>query len=228
MTERNYTCKDVELLIASQMVLSNFQTQLPRLCHIRKNWTRQYASELEIRINKTIDRFLGLDNQNELSRATSVLLSMQQPALQALSFLKTQVDLRFSQGPLNPLELLGFTRYWAAAQKGRRNAFVGLLYSFKNGLSSQLRDQLLAKGIAPALLDSITDYATQLELANIKPSTYRTGRATITNELIAKLNWIYREVSEICRIVSGYYKNDRLNSEKFTFQKLVKNTAKKI
>ena len=51
---RNYNCKDVELLTASKTIAESFRNNIGELSATRTTWTAQYANELVGRIDAAI------------------------------------------------------------------------------------------------------------------------------------------------------------------------------
>ena len=47
---RNYHCKDVEMLVASKTIAESFRNNIGELSATRITWTEQYAGDLVVRI----------------------------------------------------------------------------------------------------------------------------------------------------------------------------------
>ena len=63
---RNYSCKDAEMLMASKTIAENFRASIADLSATRTNWTEQYANELVGRIDAAIAGSLGIDPKKAL------------------------------------------------------------------------------------------------------------------------------------------------------------------
>ncbi|NJK95310.1 MAG: hypothetical protein HC905_10690 [Bacteroidales bacterium] len=47
---RNYSCKDVNMLMASKTIAESFKTNISELSTTRTDWTEQYATDLILKI----------------------------------------------------------------------------------------------------------------------------------------------------------------------------------
>ena len=227
---RNFKCKDVDMLLASQTIVKNLSQNLGDLSMARSNWTPTYVDELEAKINDAIENYLGLDKKKELRDATVKVTSIQAPALRDLSFLKTQIEVDFSKTAKIILKKLGYDKQHRNAHKGDQEALIQLLYSFKKGMNDNLKNDFVSKGINPELIDRIIGYATQLKEANVSQETLKETTKSVSEEAITLFNDIYNEVIGICKIAASFYQYDAIKKEQFTFTKVVSNmnAAKRI
>ena len=63
MNNRRYTVKDIEMIIASSVILKNAVLKKEFLQTKRSNWTDAFFQQLEEEINQTVQTYLGLDSQ---------------------------------------------------------------------------------------------------------------------------------------------------------------------
>lgn len=73
---RNYSCKDVDMLMASKTIAESFKTNIFKLSTTRTDWTEQYATGLITRIDNAIETHLGVDAKKDLRNATTTLASI--------------------------------------------------------------------------------------------------------------------------------------------------------
>lgn len=121
------------------------------------------------------------------------------------------------------LKKLGFDKNLRSVQKGDQEALIQLLYTFKKGLTDEMKTQITEKGTNPALIDRIIDYADQLKAANVSQETLKETTKTVSEEAVNVFNDIYDEVVGICKIASNFYQYEPLKKEQFTFSKVVAN-----
>jgi hypothetical protein len=230
---RNYSCKDVDMLMTSKTIAESFNANISELSAVRTDWTEQYATGLVTRIDTTISGFLGIDAKKDLRNATVMLSAIQAPARRDVSFFKTQIDDDFKNDTPKRdeiLKTLGFTRHLRGVQKGNQESLIQLLYAFKTNMTDTLRQEISAKGMTPSLIDNITGYADTFKKANITQETFKSSTKEITKEATDSFNAIYDEIIGICKKVSNYYQYEPLKKEQFTFSKVLDNlgAAKKI
>ena len=223
MTTRNYNYKDVETLEACKTITQSLSTYQADLVIARTTWTPEYVTALSTKIDDAFTSYLGLDKLKALREATKQLKAIQQPALNDLSFIKTQIDVDFGAEAVEIRRSLGFETNLLKVQKGDQEALVQLLFSFQKGMTEELKTQMTAKGTSPALIDRILGYATQMSDANVTQESLKESTQAISAEAIDVLNSIYNEVIGICKIASLYYKNDPVRKARFTFSKVVSN-----
>lgn len=223
---RNYSYKDVDMLLASKTIAGNFKSNISELSAARNDWTEEYATNLVLRIDQTIETHLGIDAKKGLRDATSGLSAIQVSAKRNLSFFKTQIDDDFKAEPATRDEILntlGFSKHLRGVQKGNQESLVQLLYSFKTNMTGSLRGQIVGKGMSDVLISNIMDYANTFTQANISQEGFKLSTKEITKEVAEVFNAIYNEIIGICKKISNYYQYDAVKKEQFTFSKVVGN-----
>ena len=219
MSLRNYTFKDVVMLMAAKTILQSMLENLGELSKVRTNWTEAYVTELILRVDTAIENFLGLDKQQSLREATDLLNSIMAPALRDLGFVKTQIEVDFVNEAGEMLKSLGLNKnIHGVNQEG----LIQLLYSFKKGMTPNLMTAMTQKGTNPVLIDGIIAYANQLQQANLSQESLKSMTQEVSKEAVDTFNGIYSEVIGIGKIASKFYQNDRLKKDLFTFTKVVK------
>jgi hypothetical protein len=216
------------MLMAAKTILQSMQNYLSELSMARTNWTIDYVTALILKIDTAIEDFLGLDKKQPLRDATGLLNQIQVPALRDLGFIKTQIEVDFNHEAAETLKTLGLNKnLHNISQEG----LIELLYSFKKGMTDELKNTMTEKGTNPALIDNITGYATQLQEANLTQEGMKTSTREVSQEAVDTFNSIYDEVIGIGKIASKMYKDDPLKKDQFTFSKVVKRmgtTSKKV
>jgi hypothetical protein len=224
--KRNYNCKDVDMLMTSKTVAGSFKANISELSAVRTDWTENYATGLETRIDNTIENDLGVDVKKDLRNASAALAAIQVPARRDLSFFKTQIDDDFKNDPSTKKEILktlGFDKHLRDAQNGNQESLILLLYAFKNNMTDTLRQQIVAKGLSTALIDKIIGYADNFKNANASQESQKSSSKEITKDMADTLNGIYDEIIGICKKASNYYQYEPLRKEQFTFAKVLAN-----
>jgi len=223
---RNYSCKDVDMLMASKTIAESFKTNISELSTTRTDWTEQYATGLITRIDNAIETHLGIDAKKDLRNSTATLASIQVPAKRDVSYFKTQIEEDFKKETSKRdeiLKTLGFAKHLRGVQKGNQESLIQLLYQFKTNLTDTLRQEITAKGMNVALIDNIIGYADTFKQANVTQETFKGSTKEITQEVTDVFNTIYDEIIGICKKASNYYQYESLKKEQFTFAKALSN-----
>jgi hypothetical protein len=223
---RNYSCKDVDMLMASKTIAESFKTNISELSTARTDWTEEYANGLITRIDNAIETHLGIDAKKDLRNASASLASIQVPAKRDVSFFKTQIDEDFKKETSQKdeiLKTLGFAKHLRGVQKGNQESLIQLLYQFKTNMSAGLRQAITAKGLSATLIDNIIGYADGLKQANVTQETFKGATKEITQDVCDVFNAIYDELIGICKKASNYFQYEPLKKEQFTFAKALSN-----
>lgn len=223
---RLYDYKDVDMVMASKIIITNLKNNLAELSVTRSNWTEEYVIQLESKIDNAIDNYLGLDKKKELRDTTRQLITLQKSALNDISFLKTQIEVDFKESKTkrnNLLKVLGLAKNIKTLRLTDQEALIHLLYTLKKGLTDKVKIEIIEKGIDPALIERIIWYGDQIKEVNVKQESLKLTTKTITKEAATAFNEIYYEVIGICKIASKYYMSKPLIKGKFSFKKVVSN-----
>lgn len=228
--KRNYSYSDVNMCLASRTIAGSLKTNIDELSEVRTNWTEDYATDLETRIDHTIETHLGIDPKKGLRDATHILSSLMEPAKINISSFKTHLDEDYKADHARRTEILknlGLTKNLRAVQNGGQEALIELLYAFKNNMNDAMKLEITAKGMPPKFIDNIIGHADEIRDANVSQEGLKETTKEISSESIVVLNAIYDEVIGICRMASDHYKNNPLKKEQFTFSKVVANMSRR-
>ena len=223
---RNYSCKDVDMLVTSKTIIESFKLNLTELSSVRSNWTEEYSNNITAKIDDAIENYLGLDKKKELRNATAHLSSIQIPAIRDLSFFKKQLQVDFADSKKKLKEMLknlGYEKNFRNVQQSDQEALIELLYTFKKGMKDSLKSEIVAKGTNPELIDRIINFADQIKQANVSQETQKEISKAVSEEAKNAFNEIYDEIIGICKIASSFYQYDNLKKELFTFRKVLSN-----
>ena len=224
MYHKNYRYKDLDMLMASQVITESFQSNLSALSTVHPGFTRQYAHSLSERINKGFEYFLGLGTSRELQRIKNTLNSVQAQSLRAIAFLKTLIELRTGNDITRKeqiLETLGFRKYLKAVQNNDTMALLGLLSSIRDKMNVSLKDELIKNKSDAAFIERISEYAKKLNKINRSKESLNATRKAIEEEAQQTFNAIYSDIINICKIAARFYSNDPEKHELFVFSKVV-------
>lgn len=223
MTQRTYSVKNVEMLLAAQTITQSLSANLNELATARSNWTAAYVSQLTDKIDDALENYLGIDKKKDLREATAVLNEIQTPAMRDLSFLKTQIEVDFGTDAAEITKTLGYDKNLFEVQKGSQEALIQLLYTFKTNMTPNLKNQIVQKGTNPTLINNITGYADTLRQANTTQESLKETTKELSQETTTLFNEIYQEIIGICKIAANFYQSDPIKKQQFTFSKVVAN-----
>jgi len=223
---RNYSAKDIDMLIAAKIIIEHFIANINELSLVRTNWTLEYANTLAAEIDDAIENKLGTDAKKELRQASADLYALMIPAKRDIAFFKVQLGEDFKQNKdrfKELLNLLGFTKHLHNIQNDDQEALIQFLYTFKANIDDTLAAEITQKGMNPALITKITGYAETVKQADVIQENTKGTSKEITDENKEVFNKIYDDIIAICKTASKYYQYDPVKKEQFTFAKIISN-----
>ncbi len=218
MTQRIYSFKDTDMLMACKTIIRSMSANQSDLSMVRTNWDETYITDLDGRIDSTITDFLGLDKKKELRDATENLKNILEPALKNLSFFKTQIEVDFGKRAKEILKSLGFTKPLKGLDQ---ESLIQLLNAFNKGMTNNLKNEIVAKGTNPVLIETILGHSANLQQANLEQEGLKSSTQEVSEEAVSIFNNIYAEVIGICKIASKMYQDDPIKKDQFTFSKVI-------
>lgn len=222
---RNYSVKDVDMLVTSSTILESAMANKKFLQQKRSTWADPFFDDLKQKIDTATETYLGVDSAKELRGATHALLSIQKQATRDLALCKVQIDEDFKSDKPRRDELLkqlGFTGFLKKTQTGDQEALIQLLYQFKTNLTAALKTEIVAKGTAKETLDAISTYADGLKDANISQESFKGSRKSLTAEGVKEFNDIHSQVMSICKIAAKLFMDNPPVKQQFSFNKVSK------
>lgn len=228
---RNYSVKDVDMLVTASTILESAIANKTFLQSQRSTWGDPFFDDLKQKIEDATQTYLGMDSAKDLRGATQALLAIQKQATKDLALCKVQVEEDFKTDKPRRTEILkqlGFTDFLKKVQSGDQEALIQLLYQFKKNLTKALKDEIVAKGTAPATLNTIVTYADGLLGANVTQEGFKSSRKTVTAAAIKEFNDIHAQIMAICRIAAKFFLEEPAVKDQFSFSKVSKtlNTIK--
>lgn len=221
MSIRLYSCKDVDMLMASKTIAENLLANQAKLASKRSSWTRDYAIGLSARIDQIIETYLGLDKKKDQRDATAFLNSISKTALHNLLLIKTQIEVDFNSEAAGIIKNLGYPKALKVFQGGHQEEMIELLYAFKKGMTPELKSRIVEKGTNPELIETLIAYATEMQQANLTQELLKETSQSVSEEALSAFNQVYEEIIGICKIASGFYSEEPLKKEMFTFSRVV-------
>jgi len=223
MSGRNYNCKDVDMLVASNVVLGNFKKNKDQLIPRRKTWADPFAAELEGRIGNALD-ILGVNTRIDQTDTTRELVSKQSETLADLASFKIQLEVDFDDDPQKLKEIenkLGFSRYYNKARNDQQEALIQLLSTFKENMSPALRQEIEDAGIDGELIDQLIAMRDEINALNVRQESLKASAPKDTALNLEELNAIYKQVIGICKIAPRLLSEVPTASEDFSFTKIL-------
>jgi len=222
---RNYSVKDVDMLVTASTIVESAIANKTFLQSQRSTWADPFFDNLKQQIETATQTHLGVDSAKDMRGATQALLAIQKQATKDLALCKVQVEEDFKKDTTRRTEIfkqLGFTEFLKKAQTGDQEALIQLLYQFKKNCTPDLQAEIVEKGTSKTTLATIITYADNLIAANVTQEGFKASRKTVTAEGITAFNEIFDQVMTICKISAKFYLNNPAVKDQFSFSKVSK------
>lgn len=235
--KRKYSAKDEVMLIVLAVILKNSTTNLAELTLKNPNWTAAFIAALQLRVDDAFKNILGLDPKGNQRDATDIVQAMQLKVLPLLSSFSLFLRPAFKDNNIRRNEILtklGFSSFYAKAEKKNIPALIELLFQFSSSMTPALKTEIIAsKDISAADIDAIIAFTQTLKNSNINQKTFQTTSKTITSANVEVLNQLYEDVVTYYSVlVSDYFKKKKSATvDSFRFGKIkkeVNNLTKKV
>lgn len=224
-----YPGRAIEMVYTSKTIADNLSANLDELSEIRSGWTPDYVADLKQRIDYILENRMGLDKNKDLRMVSNHIEDIEAPALHDLAVLRKQLKVDFSGDRLDEiLNTLGYSKHLVKARKRDTESVFLLLNAFRLGMTEELKEQIVAKGTSPKLIDRIIGYSGKLSEANAKQESLKVKTMSLTSETQEMLNNLYYEIIGICKIAYSFYRNDPVKRAQFTFRKIWKRLRNRI
>ena len=227
-TQRIYSYRDVDMLTASLTITDNAIAAKDFLIGKRPSWEDPFFADVRQRILNAFSSILGISSVKELAMQTANLNALGKIVLKDIAEFKIQLVTDFADNKVRGDELqhlFGFKSPGVTLPKFRKNqeALVQLLQRIKTGITPEIRSELEEKGMSPLTIDNIVTHADQYLEANVRQETFKGDKKVLTDVNVQELNAVYTQVSGIAKVARTFYKGSRVEQDKFSFKKIVKN-----
>ncbi|WP_282038683.1 hypothetical protein [Saccharicrinis aurantiacus] len=209
-----------ETLMGCLVVAQHFNKDVKELSTVRTVWTPEYSADLLTRVEGLMSTALGKQSNAEQKDATMQLVNLQGVVNRDVSFLKTQIEVDF--GADAPL-VLGKLAIPSQLNKvmAKQETIIQFLAQLEQGMTAELKQQIIEKGTNEALVDRIIAYGSQFKQYNLNQEVLKNDTKSISANTMADINEVFTEVMGICKIASRYYQFDPIKKERYTFSKIV-------
>ena len=223
---RLYKGSDVAMLTGISTLMQTAIANQPAIQQKRPTYTLIFLTATNNEVEAVIQSHFGVDSAASLKKATNTLTGIHKVAYEDVSFFNVQLKQDFADNKTRLTELrkkLGFTQHFAKAKD--QASIIELLYAFKQNLTKQDEDEIIAAGMDKNLIERIKEYADALKNANVTQETLKGSSKTVTAETVNTFNNIYTKVKKIAVICAGIFKDDAALKSQFSYSKVLANQS---
>ena len=223
--KQKFNFKTLPMLVAALTLCDHFDAEKQVFATENPDWDDLFITNFRNAIQLIMTEYYGVSTKEELGVQTQLVNELAGKAVDDLGMVKAQIERGFRTDPGKSqviLKKLGFAAYWANASKMNQSELIGLLLTFRNNLTEDMRAELEQKGANALRMTNILMYADSLNQANIVQESLKGSTKLDTEKVVLALNDIYDQAMDICRIGQQLFKHDKLKKDLFVFTRLVK------
>jgi hypothetical protein len=222
---RNYKMKDVDMLLASSIIVEAALAHKVFLQSKRANWGGTFFEDLQAEVNQVIQDVLGIDNAKALRLASQENTKFRKIIKSLLAEVKVQIEQDFKHNPVlknEILQQLGFASYYKGVLKNNQEALINLLFQFQNNLTETLKTTIVNLGTPIDSLEQMVSYAMIYKNIEVKQETEKGVRGVNSHQKVVAFNIIYDKVIGLSQIARTLFKNNPEIQSQFSFNKTTK------
>jgi hypothetical protein len=225
MQLKNLCLASTATLLACRSIAQSFAENIFELAHLRSSWTVAYAESLRSRLAGILEDHLAAGKNKIQPEKVNTWRELMISALSDLAIVRASVKVDFREDKEFQKEFFaatGYTLYFSDAKNGDHVSMYQFIQTFANALTQELIEKITAGGLNPGVIERLIEDARSLE-------GFRECFEVVTDtELVdpagrEKLEGIYSEIQDICRIATAYFYFDPTKRESFSFFKALRN-----
>ncbi len=212
-TKRIFKGQAVEMLTTLSILLTVLEGLKAELIKLFPLWKDPHFANLKALVKQNIDTYIGVDNLEDLRKATAVLVTIQFKAIDDIKSMYLQLNRFIKDKPAlkEYLRNLGFSDYYFEARSNKSQIdLIKLLLQINKNLDAATKAELIAKNINKELMDRLTGYGTVLNDANVKQETFKTTKSTFSETANTDLNDVYTQVMDVVVVAADTYKKNKV------------------
>lgn len=215
-----FNCSHESMLMGAYKAAEAGKLNSNELQIAQENWTVEYFSDFQVRVNDVSVRFLGEDYRQLVKRETSWVYASMEKAKNWLRVVRNQIEVHFDDDE-QILDALGYSKYWSKISKNEdQEQMVGLLETFRRHIKEYM-PLFQEKGMSMKVLEMIVGFASELKTADRRQEIAKDTSKERTAEAYEHFNAIYKEAIGICKIGQAVFHDDPIKRDMFTFSKIL-------
>jgi hypothetical protein len=221
----------IATILSCKQIAQSFSENIYELSTIRKNWSPKYAETLKKQIENILETYFSYDSLAELLEKHSQMHDLMIAAVKDVTVFRAQLKVDFKNDKKFIQEVfdqLGYTDFYSETKNGDHWSLYRLMSSFSKNMDAELMNRILSAGIDKHLIDRLVSYREKLTELKSCLEVLQNSTSKIEAEAHQKINEVYTEIKDICRIATAYYEFDPVQRDKFCFYHVMINLKKSM
>jgi len=209
---RKFKGEAIEMLTTLSILLTVIDANAVALIAEFPLWKAPFFDNLKALVKKNMDTYIGVDNLEDLRKATDALKKIQLPALEDITTFNVRLSrlIKDKAALKEYLTNLGFSEfYYEAKTKNSQIDLIKLLLQLNKNLDAATKTALIAKNINEDLMTRLIGYGKNLNDANVKQEMFKVTKSTRTATANNDLNEVYDEVIDVIVLAADHFKANK-------------------
>lgn len=225
MQQKNLCLASTATLLACRSIAQAFAENIFELAHLRSSWDVEYAESLKNRVAEILEGHLAEGKNQIQPEKVNAWRELMISALTDLAIVRASVKVDFKDDKDFQKEFFaqtGYSAYFSDAKNGDHVSMFNFIKSFAENINDELIAKITEGGLDKNVVARLMEDARSLE-------NFRECFAVVTDTSLVddsgrrKLEQVYAEIQDICRVSTAYYYFDPVKRESFNFFKALRN-----
>jgi hypothetical protein len=225
MQQKNLCLASTATLLACRSIAQAFAENIFELAHLRISWDVEYAESLKSRVAEILEGHLAEGKNQIQPDKVNAWRELMISALTDLAIIRACAKVDFKEDKDFLKEFFaktGYTAYFSDAKNGDHISMFNFLKTFAENISEEWITKITAGGLDKNVVTRLIEDARSLD--NFRECfDVVTDTSLVDDTGRRKLEKVYAEIQDICRVSTAYYYFDPVKRESFNFFKALRN-----
>lgn len=218
---RLYNCKDEELPVTGQLVVSSLEVDLPAFTAYSSGFDANYVATMKQKV-ATVAELVAPEEETVArkvitGRIYATLNNLTEPAAR----LEGYIILAHDSLQVSPADF-GLSKLRHGIKNSDVEEVTDALHLINNQIG-RYKEALTQKGLTEELIAAFNNSNTSLTADKTEQYEILNNRKAIVQNNIATLNDLYQQITEVMKIGKILFKNDAAKVQQYTFSIVLKN-----
>ncbi len=228
MQSKNQCLASAATLLACRSIANAFAENIYELAHLRRNWSVGYADSLKIDVASIHEKHFSDEikhlHPDKINKWRELMIS----SLTDLAIIRASVKVDFKNDKefqKDFFQMTGYKQYFSDAKNGDHVSIYHFIKAFAGNITPDTIAKITEHALDVNVIKRVIETAHSLD-AFRQCFEIITDPELVDSEGQKKLEDLYHQIKDICRIATAYYYFDPVKRESFNFFKALRNIRK--
>ncbi len=218
---RLYNCKDEELPVIGELVVSSLETDLAKFTAYSSGFDANYVATMKQKV-VTVAQLVAPEEETVARKViTGRIYATMNNLTEPAGRLEGYITLAHDTLQVSPADF-GISKLRHGIKNSDVEEVADALHLINNQIG-RYKEALTQKGLTEELIVTFTGSHTSLTADKTEQYGILNNRKAVVQNNIATLNDLYQQISEVMKIGKILFKNDAAKVQQYTFSNVLKN-----